>query len=76
MTGNEFHTIDISRPYDDPKEVPKPRPENSMMKISYINHGHYRDVFIVGECSTDLKPILAFSYVVNYCASFSGICRR
>ena len=53
MTGNEFHTIDVSRPYDDPKEVSKPRPENSMMKISYINHGHYRDVFIVGECSEE-----------------------
>lgn len=48
-TCNEFHTIDVSRPYDDPADTTKPRPENSMMKISYINHGHYRDVFIIED---------------------------
>lgn len=48
-TCNEFHTIDVSRPYDDPKDTVKPRPENSMMKISYINHGHYRDVFMIED---------------------------
>jgi uncharacterized protein YnzC (UPF0291/DUF896 family) len=48
-TCNEFHSIDVSRPYDDPTEVAKPRPENSMMKITYINHGHYRDVFVIED---------------------------
>ena len=47
-TCNAFHEIDISRPFDDPRELTKPRPENSM-KVNYINHGYYRDVFIVED---------------------------
>lgn len=48
-TCNAFHEIDMGRIYDDPKEYITPRPENSMIKITYLNHGFYRDVWWMEE---------------------------
>eukprot|EP00804_Cyclotella_cryptica_P029055 CCRYP_005255-RB/>CCRYP_005255-RB protein AED:0.00 eAED:0.00 QI:142/1/1/1/1/1/2/1265/554 len=48
-TCNAFHEIDLARPFDDPLLLTKPRPENSMLKVTYINHGFYRDVFLMED---------------------------
>lgn len=48
-TCNSFHEIDLARPFDDPSLPIKPRPENSMLKVSYISHGFYRDVFLLED---------------------------
>jgi len=46
---NDFHEIDLGRPYDDPVEMLKPRPENQLANVRYLSHGYYRDVWIVED---------------------------
>jgi len=48
-TCNDFHEIDLGRPYDDPEEMVKPRPENQLAKVRYLDHGYYRDVWVVED---------------------------
>lgn len=48
-TCNDFHEIDVGRPYDDPEEMAKPRPENQLAKVRYLDHGYYRDVWVVED---------------------------
>lgn len=48
-TCNDFHEIDLGRPYDDPIEMLKPRPENQLANVRYLSHGYYRDVWIVED---------------------------
>eukprot|EP00984_Skeletonema_dohrnii_P034455 scaffold33563_cov137-Skeletonema_dohrnii-CCMP3373.AAC.2 len=48
-TCNNFHEIDLGRPYDDPEEMPKPRAENQLAKVRYLDHGYYRDVWVVED---------------------------
>lgn len=48
-TCNSFHEIDLGRPYDDPEEMLKSRPENQLAKTRYHSAGYYRDVWIVED---------------------------
>ena len=48
-TCNDFHEIDLGRPYDDPGEMPQPRPENQLAKVRYLGHGYYRDAWVVED---------------------------
>eukprot|EP00986_Skeletonema_menzelii_P011420 scaffold5874_cov131-Skeletonema_menzelii.AAC.5 len=48
-TCNNFHEIDLGRPYDDPGEMPQPRPENQLAKVRYLGHGYYRDAWVVED---------------------------
>eukprot|EP00986_Skeletonema_menzelii_P014719 scaffold10060_cov141-Skeletonema_menzelii.AAC.10 len=48
-TCNNFHEIDLGRPYDDPEEMQQPRPENQLAKVRYLDHGYYRDVWVVED---------------------------
>ena len=48
-TCNNFHEIHLGRPYDDPEEMLKPRPENQLAKVQHISNGFYRDVWVVED---------------------------
>ena len=48
-TCNNFHEIDLGRPYDEPEEMPQPRPENQLAKVRYLGHGYYRDAWAVED---------------------------
>ena len=47
-TCNNFHEFDLGRPYDEP-EILNPRPENQLANVRYLDHGYYRDVWVVED---------------------------
>ena len=66
-TCNNFHEIDLGRPYDEP-EMPQPRPENQLAKVRYLGHGYYREKKV--EPPRSLTLITAKTYIIF--SSFSS----